>query len=41
MEKPRIFTTGFSTVYPFYIQKAEKSDMLKKMLMPSVVAHRI
>jgi hypothetical protein len=24
MEKPRIFTTSFSSVYPLYIQKAEK-----------------
>jgi hypothetical protein len=29
MEKPRIFTTSFSSVYPFYIQKAEKKAHAK------------
>jgi hypothetical protein len=29
MEKPRIFTTSFSSVYPFYIQKAEKKAHTK------------
>jgi hypothetical protein len=26
MEKPGIFTTGFSNVYPFYVQKAETKE---------------
>jgi hypothetical protein len=30
MEKPRIFTTSFASVYPFYIQKAEKKGRTKK-----------
>ncbi|MDR1681879.1 MAG: DUF2200 domain-containing protein [Candidatus Symbiothrix sp.] len=30
MEKPRIFTTGFSSVYPFYVQKAEKKGHTKE-----------
>jgi hypothetical protein len=30
MEKPRIFTTSFSSVYPFYIQKAEKKTHTKE-----------
>jgi hypothetical protein len=30
MEKPRIFTTSFSSVYPFYIQKAEKKGRAKE-----------
>jgi hypothetical protein len=30
MEKPRIFTTSFASVYPFYIQKAEKRDAQKQ-----------
>jgi hypothetical protein len=29
MEKHRIFTTPFSSVYPFYIQKAEKKGRTK------------
>jgi hypothetical protein len=29
MKKPRIFTTNFSSVYPFYIQKAEKKGRTK------------
>ncbi|MDR2094186.1 MAG: DUF2200 domain-containing protein, partial [Treponema sp.] len=29
MEKPRIFTTSFSSIYPFYIQKAEKKAHTK------------
>ncbi|MDR2815105.1 MAG: DUF2200 domain-containing protein [Proteiniphilum sp.] len=29
MEKPRIFTTPFAGVYPFYIQKAEKKGRSK------------
>jgi hypothetical protein len=30
MEKSRIFTTGFSSVYPFYIQKAGKKGRTKE-----------
>ena len=30
MEKPRIFTTPFSSVYPLYIQKAEKKGRTKE-----------
>jgi hypothetical protein len=30
MEKPRIFTTSFSSVYPFYIQKAKKKGYTKE-----------
>jgi hypothetical protein len=30
MKKPRIFTTSFSSVYPFYIQKAEKKAHTKE-----------
>jgi hypothetical protein len=30
MEKPRIFTTSFSSVYPLYIQKAEKKGRTKE-----------
>lgn len=30
MAKPRIFTTGFDTVYPLYIQKAEKKSRTKE-----------
>jgi hypothetical protein len=30
MEKSRIFTTSFSSVYPFYIQKAEKKGHPKE-----------
>jgi hypothetical protein len=30
MDKPRIYTTGFSSVYPFYIQKAEKKGRTKE-----------
>jgi hypothetical protein len=29
MEKPRIFTTSFASVYPLYVQKAEKKGRLK------------
>jgi hypothetical protein len=29
MEKPRIFTTSFASVYPLYIQKAEKKGRTK------------
>jgi hypothetical protein len=29
MGKPRIFTTSFAAVYPFYIQKAEKKGRSK------------
>jgi hypothetical protein len=29
MEKPRIFTTSFASVYPFYVQKAEKKGRTK------------
>jgi hypothetical protein len=29
MEKPRIFTTSFASIYPFYIQKAEKKGRSK------------
>ena len=29
MEKPRIYASPFSSVYPFYIQKAEKKGRLK------------
>jgi hypothetical protein len=29
MERPRIFTTSFASVYPFYIQKAEKKGRTK------------
>ncbi|MDR2087108.1 MAG: DUF2200 domain-containing protein [Dysgonamonadaceae bacterium] len=28
-EKPKIFTTSFASVYPFYIQKAEKKGRTK------------
>ncbi|XDD50725.1 DUF2200 domain-containing protein [Leptospira sp. WS92.C1] len=28
-ERPRIFTTSFANVYPFYIQKAEKKGKTK------------
>ncbi len=30
MEKPRIFTMSFSSVYPLYIQKAEKKGRTKE-----------
>lgn len=30
MEKPRIFTTSFSSIYPLYIQKAEKKGRTKE-----------
>ena len=30
MEKPRVFTMPFSSIYPFYIQKAEKKGRTKK-----------
>jgi hypothetical protein len=30
MTKPRIFTTAFADVYPFYIQKAEKKGRSKE-----------
>ena len=30
MEKPRIFTSPFASVYPFYIQKAEKKGRSKE-----------
>jgi len=30
MERPRIFTMPFSSVYPLYIQKAEKKGKTKK-----------
>jgi len=30
MEKPRIFTVPFSSIYPLYIQKAEKKGKTKK-----------
>lgn len=30
MERPRIFTMTFSSVYPLYIQKAEKKGRTKK-----------
>jgi len=30
MEKPRIFTMPFSSIYPLYIQKAEKKGRTKK-----------
>lgn len=30
MEKPRIFTIPFSSIYPLYIQKAEKKGRLKE-----------
>jgi hypothetical protein len=29
MKKPRIFTTSFASVYPFYVQKAEKKGRTK------------
>ncbi|MDR0415570.1 MAG: DUF2200 domain-containing protein [Prevotellaceae bacterium] len=29
MEKPRIFTASFASVYPFYVQKAEKKGRTK------------
>jgi len=29
MERPRIFTMPFSSIYPFYIQKAEKKGRTK------------
>jgi hypothetical protein len=29
MKKPRIYTTSFASVYPFYIQKAEKKGRTK------------
>lgn len=29
MEKPRIFTMPFSSIYPLYIQKAERKGMTK------------
>jgi hypothetical protein len=29
MKKPRIFTTSFVSVYPFYVQKAEKKGRTK------------
>jgi hypothetical protein len=29
MEKTRIYTTSFSSVYPFYVQKAEKKGRTK------------
>ena len=30
MEKHRIFTTAFASVYPHYLQKAEKKGRTKK-----------
>ncbi len=30
MKKPRIFTTSFSSVYPLYIEKAEKKGRTKE-----------
>ncbi|EAC5489621.1 DUF2200 domain-containing protein [Listeria monocytogenes] len=30
MKKPRIYTMSFASVYPFYIQKAEKKDRTKE-----------
>ncbi len=30
MEKHRIFTTKFSSVYPYYVQKAERKNRTKK-----------
>ncbi|EAG0995166.1 DUF2200 domain-containing protein [Listeria monocytogenes] len=30
MKKPRIYTMSFSSVYPLYIQKAEKKDRTKE-----------
>ena len=30
MEKPRIFTSAFACMYPFYIQKAEKKGRSKE-----------
>ena len=30
MEKPRIFTSAFASIYPFYIQKAEKKGRSKE-----------
>ncbi|MDR2246554.1 MAG: DUF2200 domain-containing protein, partial [Treponema sp.] len=30
MESPRIFKASFSSVYPFYIQKAEKKGQTKE-----------
>lgn len=30
MEKHRIFTTSFASIYPFYIQKAEKKNRTKE-----------
>jgi hypothetical protein len=29
MEKPRIYTASFASIYPFYIQKAEKKGRTK------------
>jgi hypothetical protein len=29
MERPKIFTTSFASVYPFYVQKAEKKGRAK------------
>ena len=29
MEKPRIYTTSFASVYPLYLQKAEKKGRTK------------
>jgi hypothetical protein len=29
MKKPRIFTISFASVYPFYVQKAEKKGRTK------------
>ncbi|EMR5115714.1 DUF2200 domain-containing protein, partial [Listeria monocytogenes] len=30
MKKPRIYTMSFASVYPLYIQKAEKKDRTKE-----------
>lgn len=30
MEKPKIFTTSFSSVYPLYVQKAERKGRTKE-----------
>lgn len=33
MKKPRIYTMSFASVYPLYIQKAEKKTAQKKKWM--------
>lgn len=33
MERTRIFSMPFSSIYPLYIQKAEKKEEQKKKLM--------